>query len=144
MSAAATPVGPTGPLTAAEQTRFDAGKVAFEATCAACHQPHGYGLEGLAPPLVDSEWVAGSPDRIVRIILHGVGGPLTVLGKKTDLDMPGHAALDDDTIAAVMTYIRRAWDHDYDPVTPDFVKQARTATASRQSAWTEAELKKLK
>ena len=50
------------PLTAAEQQRFEMGKVMFEATCAACHQPHGYGQDGLAPPLVDSEWVAGSPE----------------------------------------------------------------------------------
>ncbi|MFM8470965.1 MAG: c-type cytochrome, partial [Limisphaerales bacterium] len=132
------------PLTTAEQARFDTGKTLFEATCAACHQPHGYGQDGLAPPLVDSEWVAGSPERLARIILHGVGGPLTVLGKKWDMDMPGHGTFDDETIAAVMTYIRRSWDHDFDPVAPDFVKKVRAATAGRESAWTDAELKKLK
>jgi mono/diheme cytochrome c family protein/glucose/arabinose dehydrogenase len=132
------------PLTAAEQQRFEMGKVMFEATCAACHQPHGYGQDGLAPPLVDSEWVAGSPERLARIILHGVGGPITILGKKWDMDMPGHGTFDDGTVAAVMTYLRRAWDHDYDPVAPDFVKKVRAATAGRESAWTDAELKKLK
>ncbi|PAW84128.1 MAG: dehydrogenase [Pedosphaera sp. Tous-C6FEB] len=132
------------PLTSAEQARFDMGKVMFEATCAACHQPHGYGQDGLAPPLVDSEWVAGSPERLARIILHGVGGPISVLGKKWDMDMPGHGTFDDETVAAVMTYLRRAWDHDYDPVAPDFVKKVRAATAGRESAWTDAELKKLK
>lgn len=132
------------PLTSAEQARFDGGKVMFEATCAACHQAHGYGQDGLAPPLVDSEWVAGSPERLARIILHGVGGPITVLGKKWDMDMPGHGTFDDETVAAVMTYLRRAWDHDFDPVTPDFVKKVRAATAGRKSAWTDVELKKLK
>ncbi|MEY4201113.1 MAG: hypothetical protein RLZZ265_2853 [Verrucomicrobiota bacterium] len=132
------------PLTSAEQARFDGGKVMFEATCAACHQAHGYGQDGLAPPLVDSEWVAGSPDRLARIILHGVGGPITVLGKKWDMDMPGHGTFDDETVAAVMTYLRRAFDHDYDPVAPDFVKKVRAATAGRESAWTDVELKKLK
>lgn len=132
------------PLTEPEQVRFTNGKTMFEATCAACHQPHGYGQDGLAPPLVDSEWVAGSPERIARIILHGVGGPISVLGKKWDMDMPGHGTFDDETIAAVMTYLRRAWDHDYDPIAPDFVKKVRAATAGRESAWTDAELKKLK
>jgi mono/diheme cytochrome c family protein len=132
------------PLTSAEQARFDGGKIMFEATCAACHQAHGYGQDGLAPPLVDSEWVAGSPERLARIILHGVGGPITVLGKKWDMDMPGHGTFDDETVAAVMTYLRRAWDHDFDPVTPDFVKKVRAATAGRKSAWTDVELKKLK
>ncbi len=132
------------PLTDAEQVRFATGKVMFEATCAACHQAHGYGQDGLAPPLVDSEWVAGSTERLARIILHGVGGPITVLGKKWDMDMPGHGTFDDETVAAVMTYLRRAWDHDYDPVAPGFVKQVRAATAGRESAWTDVELKKLK
>jgi mono/diheme cytochrome c family protein len=132
------------PLTEPEQVRFTTGKTMFEATCAACHQPHGYGQDGLAPPLVDSEWVAGSPERLARIILHGVGGPITVLGKKWDMDMPGHGTFDDETVAAVMTYLRRAFDHDYDPVAPDFVKKVRAATAGRESAWTDAELKKLK
>lgn len=132
------------PLTETEQTRFATGKAMFETTCAACHQPHGYGQDGLAPPLVDSEWVAGSPDRLARIILHGVGGAISVLGKKWDLDMPGHGTFDDETVAAVMTFIRRSWDHDYDPVTPTFVKSVRDATGGREAAWTEVELKKLK
>ena len=132
------------PLTDAEQTRFTMGKVLFDATCAACHQTHGYGQDGLAPPLVDSEWVAGSPERLVRIVLHGLGGPITVLGKKWDMDMPGHGTFDDETLAAVLTFIRREWDHGYDPVSADFVKQVRTATAGRESAWTDVELKKIK
>ena len=132
------------PLTDAEQTRFTMGKVLFDATCAACHQVHGYGQDGLAPPLVDSEWVAGSTERLVRIVLHGLGGPITVLGKKWDMDMPGHGTFDDETIAALLTFIRREWDHGYDPVSADFVKQVRTATAGRESAWTDVELKKIK
>ena len=132
------------PLTEAEQVRFATGKMMFEATCAACHQAHGYGQDGLAPPLVDSEWVAGSTERLARIILHGVGGPITVLGKKWDMDMPGHGTFDDETVAAVMTFLRRAWDHDFDPVSSDFVKGVRAATAGRESAWTDVELKKLK
>ena len=43
------------PLTAEEQARFNAGKSLFAGTCAACHQLHGRGMEGLAPPLADSE-----------------------------------------------------------------------------------------
>ncbi|MEW6306955.1 MAG: c-type cytochrome, partial [Verrucomicrobiota bacterium] len=45
------------PLTTVEQTRFNLGKELFATTCAACHQTHGLGMEGLAPPLADSEWV---------------------------------------------------------------------------------------
>ncbi|MFA6546423.1 MAG: c-type cytochrome [Limisphaerales bacterium] len=132
------------PLNEAEQKLFTLGKTTFEATCAACHQAHGYGQDGLAPPLVDSEWVAASPERLARIALHGLGGPITVLGRKWDLDMPGHGTFDDETIAAVLTFIRREWDHGYDPVSPDFVKKVRAATAGRESTWTDVELRKIK
>ena len=132
------------PLTDAEQKLFVTGKVAYEATCAACHQLHGYGQDGMAPPLNDSEWVGGSPEKLARILLHGVGGPITVQGRKWDMDMPGHGTFDDETIAGVLTYIRREWEHPYDPVTPDFVKKVRAATAGRESAWTNEELSKLK
>ncbi|MSR42697.1 MAG: c-type cytochrome [Pedosphaera sp.] len=132
------------PLTDAEQKLFATGKAGYEATCAACHQLHGYGQDGMAPPLNDSEWVAGSTEKLARILLHGVGGPITVQGRKWDMDMPGHGTFDDETIAGVLTYIRREWEHPYDPVTPDFVKKIRAATAGRESAWTNEELSKLK
>ena len=131
-------------LTDAEQKLFATGKTAYEATCAACHQLHGYGQDGMAPPLNDSEWVAGSTEKLARILLHGIGGPITVQGRKWDMDMPGHGTFDDETLAAVLTYIRREWEHPYDPVTPDFVKKVRAATAGRESAWTNEELSKLK
>ena len=139
------PEKPVRPLTADEQTRFTNGKALYDLTCAACHQPHGLGQEGLAPPLADSEWVAGPSARLARIILHGVHGPITVLGKKYELDMPGlGGTFDDEQIAALATYIRREWDHPFDPVDKAFVAQIRQATAQRNESWTEAELLKLK
>ena len=47
------------------------GKRQYDLVCAACHQPTGLGVEGVYPPLAKSEWVAGSPDRVIRILLHG-------------------------------------------------------------------------
>lgn len=138
------PEPPVKPLSEVEQARFEAGKQLFEVSCAACHQTHGYGMEGLAPPLVDSEWVAGSPTRIARIILNGVGGPLSVKGRKYDMDMPSLGTFDDDQIAAIMTYIRREWEHTYSPVDAKFVSGVRKELKGREESWTEAELKKIK
>jgi len=132
------------PLTADQQARFELGRQLYEATCAGCHQPHGFGQEGLAPPLADSEWVEGSVDVLARIVLHGARGPLTVLGKKWDADMPSFAAFDDEQVAAVLTYIRREWEHPFDPVEPSVVAKVRALTGDRAEAWTEAELKKVK
>ena len=131
-------------LNSEEQKRFDTGKELFSTVCAACHQPTGQGMEGLAPPLVDSEWVLGSDQRLARILLHGVKGKLNVKGKVWELEMPGLPFFDDEQIAAVLTYIRRDWDHAADPVNPATVKKVREETTARVEAWTEAELLKVK
>src|SRR6266545_5749519 len=131
------------PLTAEEQKRFEQGKELFLVSCGACHQPHGLGQEGLAPPLVDSEWVLGPPQRVVRIVLHGLHGPVNVKGKTFQLDMPALGVFEDDQIAAILTYIRREWGHTAGPVESDLVKKIRAETEKREEAWTEAELLKI-
>jgi mono/diheme cytochrome c family protein len=127
-------------LTADEQDRFERGKQTFLGLCAACHQPNGKGLEGLAPPLVDSEWVTGSVERTARILLHGVRGPLRVKQITYHLDMPAAGFLSDTQIADVLTFIRREWSHEAEPVTASEVTRIRQSTSKRQDAWTEPEL----
>jgi mono/diheme cytochrome c family protein len=133
----------TRPLTLEEKKRFEAGKSMYEATCLACHQQHGMGQPGLAPPLVGSEWVAGSDKRLVRIVLNGLRGPIKVKGESFELDMPALGVLDDEQIAGALTYIRREWGHGFEPVTPATVKKVREETASREDAWTMADLLKV-
>jgi mono/diheme cytochrome c family protein len=131
------------PLTQEEQKRFDQGKELFLISCGACHQPHGLGQEGLAPPLVDSEWVLGSPRRLVRIVLQGLHGPINVKGKAFQLDMPALGVFDDEQIAGILTYVRREWGHTADPVEPELVRTIRAETEKHEEAWTEAELLKV-
>ena len=131
------------PLTPEEQKRFDQGKELYLISCGACHQPHGQGQEGLAPPLVDAEWVVGSPQRLVRIVLHGLHGPINVKGKPFQLDMPALGVFDDDQIAAILTFVRREWGHTANPVEPELVKTIRAETEKREEAWTEPELLKI-
>jgi glucose/arabinose dehydrogenase/mono/diheme cytochrome c family protein len=131
------------PLTEEEKRRFEAGRTMYEATCLACHQQHGLGQAGLAPPLVDSEWVSGSEQRLIRVVLHGLRGPIKVKGESFEMDMPSLGVLDDEQIAAALTYIRREWGHTFEPVMPAAVKKVRDETASREDAWTMAELLKI-
>lgn len=131
-------------LTEAEQKLFDAGKTQFLIVCGACHQPNGMGLDGLAPPLVDSPWVNGDPKRLTRIALQGIRGPLKVKGKIWELEMPALNVLSDEEIAGLLTYVRREWGHTAPPVSPEFVGQIRKETEDRFEAWTEEELLKLK
>lgn len=135
---------PKGPkLSAAEMKRFETGKGNYETVCLPCHQPHGMGQEGLAPPLVGSEWLR-SEDRLVRILLHGLRGPITVKGQPFELDMPALGILEDEQIATILTYIRNEWGHSFPPVTTETVKKVRAATSERQDSWTQEELLKIK
>ncbi len=132
-------------MTAAEQARYDQGKTLFEGTCALCHQPHGLGQEGLAPPLVDSEWVLG-PDRVLaRIALQGAHGHIIVKGRACSMDMPAFGgAFNDEQLADILTYVRRSWEHTASPVDPATVKKIRAETAQHADAWTEKELLKVR
>ncbi len=133
------------PLTPEQQARFETGKTLFSAVCAACHQITGRGLDGLAPPLLDSEWALGAPERTIRIVLHGVRGPITVLGRVHTGDMPAFGgALDDQQIASILTYVRREWGHTASPVEPGQVKAIRAATREHSDAFSPEELNLIK
>ena len=123
------------------------GKKKYDLACVTCHMPNGLGVPGAFPPLVDSEWVDGSEDRLIAIVLHGLKGPLTVNGKTY-----GAAAMPafgqgsgynwkDVEIAAVLTYIRQEWGNTAGPI------ETASVTAFRERGdrkeWTEAELLKL-
>lgn len=129
------------PLTKAQQALFDKGKVTFTNLCAACHQPHGYGLDGLAPPLVDSDWVLGKPDVTARIVLNGLGGPVKVGNRTWDLTMPPMGMLSDEDIAGVLTYVRREWEHNGSPIDAKFVAGIRKQFADHPNSWTSDELR---
>ncbi|VTS02482.1 c-type cytochrome [Tuwongella immobilis] len=133
----------------------NAGARIYTNNCASCHQANGLGQPGQYPPLAESEWVAGvtsSPDRLARILLHGLNGPLNVNGKIYNNQMPAWGAqLKDHQIAAVLTFIRQEWGNkalleathkgqDF-AILPKFITQIRGETAGRSLSWTEAELK---
>lgn len=128
------------PLSPAEQTLFNKGRELYDKVCVSCHQPNGVGQDGLAPPLVDSEWVLGSPDRLARILINGLSGPITVNGVQFRLDMPGLPDFKDEDIAAVLTYVRREWEHNASPVPIESVKKVREVSKGRVEVWTEKEL----
>ena len=118
-SASATPAS-RDPATAA---LVEQGRTAY-AICAACHQADGRGLPSMAPPLAGSPRVTGPPEALIDIVLGG-----------RDEDpafpsMPPLAALPDDQLAAILTYVRQAWGNAAAPVSVEAVR-ARRAPAER-------------
>src|SRR5262245_36355499 len=64
------------------------GKALFMTHCSACHQATGLGVPGAFPPLAASERVTGSPESLVKIVLLGIAGKLTVKGITYTGQMP--------------------------------------------------------
>ena len=118
------------------------GKRLFADTCAKCHQADGLGLPGQYPPLANSEWVlAESPDRVIRIVLDALQGPVKVNGATFNNSMtPWRDTLNDQQIAAIITYERthKEWGHHASPVSPEQVAAIRKQTQDHASAgpWT--------
>ena len=128
---------PVTPLTPAEQARFDAGRTIYQTLCQACHQANGRGAERLAPSLIGSEFaLAAAPTVPIRIVLQGKEGTVALMP-------PLGGELNDEQIAAVLTYIRREWGHTGAPVEPAAVTRTRTETAGRARPWTIPELTQL-
>jgi putative membrane-bound dehydrogenase-like protein len=111
------------------------GRDAFRTHCAPCHQADGSGLERLATPLRNSKWVLGHEELLARIVLNGLKGELL---------MPAMGTLDDQQLADILTYIRRAWGHEAGPISPETVKRVRAGAEGRQAPWTANELSALR
>lgn len=117
------------------------GRAVYENICGLCHNNDGMGKPGQAPPFVGSEFVLGSPNRMIRIPLAGLAGPVQVAGQQWNLAMPAMgAALPDDDLAAVLTYIRQSWGNKASAITPEQVKAVRTEVGSRTQPWTVEQL----
>src|SRR5262245_2157947 len=121
------------------------GRTSFESYCSACHHPQGLGMKDGAPPLVASPWLRGPEARLIRILLHGVGGPLKLGGKDYNLEMPGFGQiLTDGEIAAVLSYVRGSFGGIREPVAAEAVGRVRAATRDREGYWTFAELEEVR
>jgi mono/diheme cytochrome c family protein len=95
-----------------EDDRTSGAKL-FYSICASCHGPNGKGIEGLAPPLINSEHIKNT-ERLALIILHGLEGPIQVNGKGYDLNlaMPGlirNESITDRDIANIIAYVTNAF-----------------------------------
>ena len=112
------------------QTIVQLGEQSYRSRCSYCHLASG---EGMKKSLVNSKWVQGTDRGLIRILLQGKQGESEV--------MPGFGAeMDDTQIASLLTYIRRQWGNQTQPVEPHAVRDVRSVTSDRKKPWTEEEL----
>jgi len=126
-----------------EDNRTAGGKMYFQ-ICAACHGTNGEGIDGLAPPLQGSEYVADA-QRLGLIILHGLQGPVTVKGQRYEfnLAMPGlirNETISDKNIADVIAYVTNAFSDTPSKTKKEDVAKLRAIKPKSGAEYTEAEL----
>ncbi len=105
---------------------MERGGKLYDQHCAACHGAEGQGAAGAYPPLAGNRAVTMQTTvNLVRIV-RGGGFPPATAGNPRPYGMPpfGHL-LDDQDIAAVLTYVRRSWGNTAAPVSPLDVLQGQ-------------------
>jgi mono/diheme cytochrome c family protein len=134
-------------LTGKEKEIFLRGAEVFnrEGHCITCHQSDGKGLPAAQfPPLAGSEWVTGPEERLIKLTLHGLYGPIEVKGEKFPgvVPMTPFKMLSDQEVAAVLSFVRNTFGNKASMVKPESVKKVRAATQAQDSFYTPAELRK--
>jgi mono/diheme cytochrome c family protein/glucose/arabinose dehydrogenase len=126
---------------------FPRGLALYRSICQACHGADGNGVNGLAPPLNNSDWVTGDKKRLASVVLYGLSGPITVSKKlyqapEVSGEMPGIASntnFSDEDVAQVLSYIRGSWANSADKVSKEDVAAIRLKYKGRQIGFTEKE-----
>jgi mono/diheme cytochrome c family protein len=111
---------------AASDPRMAAGQAIYTDTCMACHTSTGEGIAHIFPKLAGNVIATqDDPSSLIRIVIAG-GRAAATDARPTAPAMPSLGfRLNDDQVAAVVTYVRNAWGNAAAPVTADMVKQLR-------------------
>ena len=133
-------------LSLAEGRLFSKGAEIYEKEgyCGTCHQENGMGLPDAGfPPLAGTKWVNGNSDRLIKLTLKGLMGPIEVKGRSYPglVPMtPFESLLDDYDAAAVLTFIRNSFGNKGEPILPWQIKNVRDQTKNKQGFYNPAEL----
>ena len=91
--------------------------------------------------------MTGSEERLIRVLLHGLNGPIQVKGNPYNGAMPAFGKVtgggynwSDEKIAHVLSYIRHDWGNNAEFITKEKVTEVLKAESARAKPWTQDEL----
>ncbi|WP_317191221.1 cytochrome c [Hymenobacter sp. BT523] len=102
------------------------GKSVYVQNCLSCHQADGLGVDGLNPPLANTDYVLGDKTRLTKVLLNGLQG-VDINGEPYNNVMPAQESLTDAQIAAVLTYVRNSFGNKASALSAAEVKAIRAA-----------------
>lgn len=142
-------MGPFGgsELSAVQKAQVERGALVYNELCSQCHGTNGMGTPAgngrlLAPALAGSQRIQSHPDYAIRVVLHGLEGPIegkTYAGGM----MASMKEQSDEWVADVLSYIRNGLSNDASLVSPQQIAQVRRKTADQKNAYQYAQLVKL-
>jgi mono/diheme cytochrome c family protein len=98
---------------------LETGRKVYFKWCAMCHFSEGKGQPPQFPPLAGNQSITmSSPVNSIRMVLNGGYPPGTRKNPRPQGMPPFAHILNDEEVAAVVTYIRVAWGNSGTPVTP--------------------------
>ena len=106
-----------------------------EGHCITCHQENGQGLPAAQfPPLAESEWVSGDRNRLIKLTLHGLLGPIKVKGVAYQglVPMTPFKGLSNEELASVLTYVRNSFGNEASSIQPEHIEAIRKATRDQK------------
>ena len=125
----ATPAATQRQAASASPALMDIGGKIYRQQCVQCHQAAGEGAGSAWPALAGNPGVtAPSPVNAIRMVLDGGYAPATAANPRPHGMPPFGQLLNDNDIAALVTYIRNSWGNEAGGVTPLEVKRARDAS----------------
>lgn len=95
-------------LNADQNDSYDRGKQVYSDFCVTCHLPDGKGVQGINPPLDDSNWLTEKRMESIHAIKFGLQGPIVVNGV-TYNNLMAPLGLSDQEVADVMNYVMNSW-----------------------------------
>ena len=136
----------TNELNGLNSAIFAKGKEIYnrEGYCGTCHRENGEGMPNSGfPPLSKTPFVLGSDEDLIKIVLKGLQGPMEVNGKKYDGQVPMtpfEGLLNDDEVAAVLSYVRNSFGNKASVVSPEKVKMVREKIKDKEGFYRPDEL----
>ena len=103
------------------------GKKVYDSVCLACHMADGSGVPGMHPPLIETNFVNGDKEELIKITLEGLSGKIEVDGEEYNSIMPPHSHLTNKQIADVLTYIRGSFGNNASEVSVEEVQEVRNS-----------------
>ena len=102
------------------------GQTVYNQTCLVCHQVDGSGVPMMYPPVQGSEIIAGDHEKLIKLVLDGMSGPVEIKGEQYNSVMPPQKdILNDQQISDLLTFLRSSFGNSAAAISEEEVAKIR-------------------